>query len=119
MAFGTAADDRFAYLIHLHRALHARLHAKLFERALHCQCVHYRRQHAHVVGLRAVHSLRRAGHAAKDVAAPDDQADFEPGFLGRLHFLGQFHDECGIDAELLVAHQHLARELQEDTFHRR
>jgi hypothetical protein len=37
--------------------------------------VHYRGEHAHVIGVGPVEPLRRSGQAAKDVAAADDQAD--------------------------------------------
>ena len=40
----------------------------------------------------------------------------QPGFLGVLHFLRQLGDEGRIDAELLAAHQHLARQLEQDAF---
>ena len=78
VTFGAAADDGLADLVHLDRRLDAGFDAKLFQRILHRQRVHDRRQHAHIVGLRAVHALGGARHAAEDIAAADDQADFEP-----------------------------------------
>src|SRR3546814_9396274 len=40
--------------------------------------------HAHIIGLRAVHALGGPRHAAKDIAAADDEADFEAAILGFL-----------------------------------
>jgi len=119
VAFGAAADHRFAHLIHLDRALHAGVDANLFERVLHRQRVHHRRQHPHVIGLRAVHARCCPRHPAKDIAAANHQADFKPGVLGRLHFLGEFGDEGRINSELLPAHEHLARKLEQHALDRR
>ena len=45
------------------------------ERALHRERINDRRQHAHVVGLGALHAGGGAREAAKDIAAADHQAD--------------------------------------------
>jgi hypothetical protein len=114
MPLGPPADHRLADRVHLDGGLDAGVDAKLLQRVLHRQRVHDRRQHAHVVRLGAVHALRRARHAAKDVAAADDEADLQPGILRRLDLGGELRDEIGVDAVLLVAHQHLTRELEKD-----
>ena len=118
MAFSAAADHRLAHLVHLDRGLHAGLDAELLKRVLHRERVHHGGEHAHVIGLRTVHPLRRARHAAEDIAATDHEADFEARFLGRLHFLGEFGNEHRIDPELLIPHQHFAREFQEHALDR-
>jgi len=80
MALGAAADHRLADFVHLDSRLHAGFDADLFQRALHGQRVHDRSEHAHVVGLGAVHAFGSASHAAKDIAAADDEAQLQPGF---------------------------------------
>jgi hypothetical protein len=81
MTLGAAADHRLADLVHLDGGLHAGRHAELLQRVLHGQSVHHRGQHAHIIGLGAVHALGSAGHTAEDVAAADDEADFQPGLF--------------------------------------
>jgi hypothetical protein len=58
------------------------------------QCIHDRRQHAHVVGRGAVHADRAARHAAEDVAAADHHGHFDTqaGHLGNL--LHHAHDRA-------------------------
>jgi hypothetical protein len=116
VALGAAADDGLAHLVHLDRRLDASLDADLLERILHGERVHDGREHAHVIGLRAVHALGGTGHAAKDVAAADHQAELEARVLGGLHLSSHGGDSLGIDPELAGSHQRLARELQEDAF---
>ncbi len=86
----------------------------MLKRVLHRQRIHNRCQHTHVIGLRAVHALRRARHPAEDVAAADDEADLQPLLLGRFDLLGHLQHEPGIDPELLIAHQDFARQLEQD-----
>ena len=114
MPFGPAANNRFAHLIHLDRALNARVNPNLLQRVLHGQRIHHRRQHAHVIGLRAVHALRRTRNAAKDVTATNHQTNIEPGFFRSLHLTRQFSNKFRIDAVALIAHQHFARQFEQD-----
>ena len=78
------------------------------------QRVHHRRQHAHIIGGRAVEALGRRRHAAEDIAAADDQAELMALRLGRRDLPGEAGDGLGIDAELPLPHQRFARELQQD-----
>ena len=113
MPLGPSADHRLAHLVHLDGGLHACRHAQLLQRVLHGQGIHHRGQHAHIVGLGAVHAAGGAGHAAKNIAPADDEADLQPGFLGVLHLLRHLRDKAGVDPELLIAHQHLAGKLDQ------
>ena len=97
---GAAADIGLADGRHRDRRLDAGVDADLLERVLHGERVHHRRQHAHIVGAGAVEALGRAGEAAEDVAAADDQAELVPVVLGRLDLVGEPGDGVGIDAEL-------------------
>jgi hypothetical protein len=112
VAHRAAADVRLGELLHGDRREHARGHVGALERVLQGERVHHRRQHAHVVGAGAIHAARRAGHAAEDVAAADDQRDLdaERAYFGDLG--GDALEDGGIDAEAGVAHEGFARELE-------
>ena len=87
-----AADERLGDRAHLDGGDDARQDAVLLERVLHGQAVDDRGEHAHVVAGGAIHALRAGGHAAEDVAAADDDADFDaeaPGFLRCLRRCGR------------------------------
>ncbi len=105
MSLRTAANNRLANLIHLDRRLNPGFDAQLLKRILHCQGIHDRGQHAHIIGLCPVHSLGCTGHASENVPAADDQADFKALVLRRFHLGGQVGDRIRIDAELAGAHQ--------------
>ena len=72
VADGAAADERLGDRAHLDGGDDPRDHVLLLERVLQREGVDDRRQHAHVVGRRAVHAARARGDAAEDVAAADD-----------------------------------------------
>jgi hypothetical protein len=78
------------------------------------QRVHHRGQHAHVVGGGAVHADRTTRHAPEDIAAADDHRHFDAhaGHLG--HLLHHAHDGGAVDAEGVVAHQRLTRQLEQN-----
>ena len=73
-----------------------------------------RGQHAHVVGGGAVHAARAGRQAAEDVAAADDDGRLDAEALDLADVAGDARGDGGIDAELLVAHQGFARQLEED-----
>ena len=76
----------FRDLLHLNRRLHARGDADAFERILQGERVDDGREHAHVIGVRAVHAGRFVRFPAPDVAATDDDRDrnAEPRDFGDL-----------------------------------
>ena len=86
----------------------------VLERVLQRQRVDDRRQHAHVVGGRAVHALGAGGQAAEEVAAADDDRRLDAELLDLGDVLGDLRGDGGIDAELLLAHEGFAGELQQD-----
>jgi hypothetical protein len=65
-----------------------------------------------VVAGDAVTALGGDGHAAKDVAAADDDAHFDPERPRLCNVGGDAVDDRNVDAEMLFAHQRLARRLQ-------
>ena len=56
---------------------------------------------------------QKAG-ATEDVAAADDQRDLGAGFARFHHFLGEAADDLRVDAVVLVAHQRLAGQFEQD-----
>ena len=114
MAHRPAADVGLGQLGHRDRRLHARVHADLLERVLQRQRVEDGREHPHVVGGRAVHPRRRAGHAAVDVAGADDDRDLDAAVVDLLDLLGDGGHALGIGPVLQRAHQGLAGELEQD-----
>ena len=111
---GAPADVRLGQLLHLDRALHAREDAQLLQRVLQRQRIDDRRQHAHVIGAGAIHSLGAGGNPAEDVSAPDDDADLDAHLDDVAHLLGDLLQRLRGDPVLRLAHQRLAAELQED-----
>src|SRR5205085_10074536 len=99
---------------HRNRRKHASVDAELLEAVLQRQRVHHRRQHAHVVGGRPVEPLRCGGHAAEDIATADHDTQFMALALGRGDLAGKPGNRIGIDPELALTHQSLARDLEQD-----
>ena len=89
-------------------------HVLLLERVLQREGIDDRRQHAHVVGSRAVHAARAGRQPAEDVAAADDDRGLDAKRLNLTDIVGDASRHGGIDAELLVAHQGFARQFQQD-----
>jgi hypothetical protein len=98
-----------------YRRLHAGVDADLLQRVLHRERVHHRRQHPHVIAGRAIHAARRARDAAEDVAAADHHAQFISHRAGVGDFMRDAGGDGGVDREPPLAHQDLARQLQQDT----
>ena len=94
---------------------HPRRHAEHFQCVLHGQRVHHRGQHAHVIPGCAFHSCGRAGHAAKNVAATDDQTGFDPGGDDLPHFAGYRGNHFRVNPVGLLSHQGLTGNLEEDS----
>ena len=88
VAHRAAADVGLGDLCDVDRRLHARVDAALLQRVLQRQRVEDGREHAHVVGGRAVHAGRRARHAAVDVARADDDRDLDAAVVDALDLLG-------------------------------
>ena len=86
----------------------------VLERVLQREGVDHRREHAHVVGGRAVHAARARREAAKQVAAADDDRGLHAELLDFADLLCDLCGDGGVDPEVLLAHQGFAGELQED-----
>ena len=67
-----------------------------------------------MIGADPVHALGGAGHAAEDVAAADHQGDLRASLEAGDDIVGDTPDGIEIDAEFALAHQRLARHLEEN-----
>jgi hypothetical protein len=91
-----------------------RVIAPAFSRASWSQRVEHRSQHSHVVARGPVHAGGRAGQAAVDVASAHHDGHLHPAVHYQLDLLRDRADAVGIRAVLEIAHERLARELEED-----
>src|SRR3954465_13835435 len=114
VAHRAAADVGLGDLADVERRLHARVDVELLERVLELQRVQDDREHPHVVRRRAVHALGRARDAAIDVARPQDDRDLDAAVVHALDLLGDLAQALEVGAVLEVAHERLARELEQD-----
>src|SRR3954451_3894279 len=114
VAHRTAADVRLGDLADVERRLHARMDVELLERVLQLERVEDDREHPHVVGGRAVHPLGRARDAAVDVAGAEHDRDLDPAVVDALDLLRDLAQALKVGAVLEVAHERLARQLEQD-----
>ena len=107
------ADVGLGHRAHLDRRQHARLTAGLLERVLEGQRVDDGGQHTHVVSGGSLHAARAGGHAAENVAAPDDdrQLDAQRGDLAYL--VADPREHGRVEPVALAPGQSLPRELQD------
>ena len=87
----------------------------MLQRILQGERVDHRRQHAHVVGLRAVHALGGGGLAAQDVAPTDDNRNLSSKIMHLRQLTGEVVQDFGVDAVALLTHQRLAAELEHNS----
>ncbi|MPN22651.1 hypothetical protein SDC9_170034 [bioreactor metagenome] len=78
------------------------------------QRVHHGGQHAHVIRRGAVHADGAASHATEDVSTTNHHRHLHThaGDFGDL--LDHAHDGGTVDAELIIPHQRLTRQLQQN-----
>ena len=95
---GATANIGLADLVHLDGAHHAAGNIVVLEGILQGKRVHNGCQHAHVIGLGAVHATGSAGHAAENVAAADNDADLMANGEQLLDLLGKMVGNLGVDA---------------------
>ena len=88
--------------------------AALLEGVLQREAVDHGREQAHVVAGHAVDALRRRRDAPDDVAAAEDDRGLDAQGVDVLDLVGEPRDHVRRDAEPLVPHQRLPRQLQED-----
>jgi hypothetical protein len=92
-------------------------YAHPLERVLQREGVDHRREHAHVVALRAVHALASAAQPAEDVAPADHEGDLHAGRVHVAELLRGCLQHGSVDARpTLLAAQGLAAEFDHDPF---
>lgn len=109
-----ATDVGLSHLLDGDGGHHARRDAALFERVLEREGVDDRGEHAHAVGLRAVHSLACALQSAKDVAAADHDSDLHAFGTDFADFSGCGRDDVAVDPKTACATKRLAAQLEHD-----
>ena len=115
MSHRTTPNVGLSYLSNVERAHDPRLDAELLEGVLHRQGVDHRREHAHVVGARAVHALSAPPEPAKDVAPSDHERDLCPE-RDHVGDLAADLSQClGVDPVARVTAERLPGELEHDT----
>ena len=115
VADGATPDVGLGNFLHVDGALHAGEHAVALEGILQGERVHDRSEHADVVGLRAIHALRRARNAAEDVAAAHNDSELDTVVHDFRDFVGQVIDHLRIDPVTQIAGERLAGKLQKHT----
>ena len=113
VAHRAAADVGLGDLRDGDRGLDARVGAQSLQRVLQRKGVENRGEHPRVVGGRAIHPLRRDGHAAVEVAAADDDRELRSGAADGNDLARDRQHDAGIDAVVAGAHERLARQLQQ------
>ena len=115
VANGPPPNVRLGDRRHRDGRLHARGLPHPFEHILERQAVDDGGEHAHVVGLGAVHARARARHPPPDVAAAHDDGHLDAELGADLDDLrSQLLDDLAVDAVALVAGECFARNFQED-----
>ncbi len=117
VADGAAADVRLGDLRHVDRGLDTGRLTGSLEGLLQGQRVDHRGEHAHVVGLGAVHASALAGHPTPDVPAPDHDrdVDVEASAWPRLDLRGEIGDHLAVDAESAATRECLTGQLDQDS----
>ena len=114
MTDGATADVRLGDLLHLDGGLHPRGDLLRLQGGLQRQTVDHGGQHAHVVRGRLFDAMVRGVGAADEVAAADDDSDFDAAVVQLLDLQGHVTRVRRGDAEGLVAQHRFAAELQKD-----
>ena len=92
VAHGFAADERLGDIVHFDGALDAGGDVEGFEHALNGEGVHDGGEHAHVVGGGTFHAAVAGADATPEVAATDDDGDFEACLVGLFDLCGDVFD---------------------------
>src|SRR6266496_511403 len=111
----TAPDKRFGQFRDGDSRKHSRVNIQFFQCVLQNNGVHYRRQHADVIGGRAIHVAGAFGNSTKYVSAANHNCDLYPQSVNLFDFFGDGMSDIHINTVILFAHQGLARDLQEYT----
>ncbi len=112
----SSPNEWFGNLLHLDARQQPGVHARLLEGILERHGVDHGRKHAHVVGMSSRHARRRVVHAAKYVAAANDNRDLYTFINDRLDLPCVGREDLVVYAILLVTEQRFAAQFQHDPF---
>ena len=108
-------DIGLRYLGHVDSTLYPGCRAEAFQRVLQGETVHYRGQHAHVVGLGRVHTVACTLYAAPDVATAHHHRDvYIEVALHRDNIGCDSAHGVAVDAVFERTRERLTRQLQKD-----
>ena len=110
-----AADVVFTNVMHRNCRHDADIGIDTFERVLQSQGVHYRGQHAHMVAGDTVDSGFSEAGAAENVAAANDDGNFDPELGNITDFYGDPVNDDRVNAVVFLAQQRFAAEFQKDS----
>ncbi len=114
VAHRLAAYVRLNHLLDVERGLHPAHQADLAHRILDCQGIHHRCQHAHVVRSGAVHVCGTRRHATENVAATNDNGHLNAKPDNFRDFANDAVYGVAVDAIVVITHQRLATQLEQD-----
>ena len=86
----------------------------MLEGVLERKGVHDGREHAHIVGLGAIHALSGSSKAAEDIAAADDDTDLNALVMKGLDLSREAGGDGRVDTVAALPHQGFTGQLQKD-----
>jgi hypothetical protein len=112
----TTANVGLSNLRHLDRRLDSGGLTQLFKRVLQRECIDDRCEHAHVIGLRAIHSGTSTGHSSPDVSTTDNDGDFNIGMVCTHidNVFGNALHNMAVNAVTGIASESFARNLEQN-----
>ena len=113
MADGPGTDVRLGHGPDLQRRLHPDVHTLLLQHVGHSHAVHGGGQHTHVIGAGALDVALAILDAAPEVASADDHAHLNAHVHAFLDDVGHTGHDLEVKAEVLVAGQRFAADLQQ------
>ena len=108
MAYRTPSDVGLAQFGHVNGALDARGEVRLFESMLKRQSVDDRAEHAHIVGVGALHPGSGGSGAPEDVPSTHDDGDFYSHRMDFMNFLRYVVNDVMVDPVLEFSSQGFA-----------
>ena len=116
MPDGSGPDIGLRHLTDLQCRLEPDIHALLLQHVRQRHAVHGRSQHPHVVGTGTLNVTLAVLHAPPEVAAADDNADLHAHVHALLDDVRHLTQHLKVQAEVLLARQCLAADLQQHPF---
>ena len=100
---------------HGDRGHHTGPDVRTFQGITHGQTVHHGGQHAHMITGNPIHAGRIQGCATEQIAAANHQANLHADANQRTDFQCHAVKNFGINTEIVLSHQGLATEFEQNT----